>query len=274
MHYNFHHSNSQYNNPFFLTYGVKILLFINIFAFLFTFLYHDKYIIFQLFGLVPNFIFNKLFIWQLFTYLFIHGSFFHILFNMFVLWIFGKDLEHDWGTSEFLFYFFVCGTLSGFITSIISINSLIPIVGSSGAIYGLLVAYGYKYPNKIVLLYGLLPIKVKYLVIILGFISFFSSVSTVYSTVSHLTHICGMLVGIIYLFLNFKLKYIHILYKKIQLYFIKQYLNKKYYAKQKNNLNVDKILDKIVHKGWHNLNEKEKKIISNINKDQINKYPN
>ena len=89
--------------------------------------------------------------------------------------MFGKDLESQWGKMEFLLFYFVCGIGAGLITVLFSVNSIVPIVGASGAIYGLLLAYGFTYPNQMVYLYGLVPIKVKYMVLGLGAIAFFAT---------------------------------------------------------------------------------------------------
>ena len=162
----------------------------------------QKSILFQLFGLVPRSVLQEYRLWQTFTYLFLHGGWIHLLFNMFVLWMFGKDLEMDWGKNKFLVFYFVCGMGAGFITVLFGINSIIPIVGASGAIYGLLVAYGFTYPNRLVYLYGLFPLKVKYMVLGLGVIAFFASMSASQSNVSHITHLSGMIIGFLFICYN------------------------------------------------------------------------
>ena len=94
-------------SPFTLPSGVKFLLIINILVFILTELSGQKHFLFLSFGLVPNMVWSQLKIWQLLTYMFIHGGFFHIILNMLFLWIIGKDLEMDWGKKDFLlFYFF------------------------------------------------------------------------------------------------------------------------------------------------------------------------
>ena len=157
--------------------GVKFLLIVNVVVFILIELSGQKSLLFRTFGLVPSLVWSKFKIWQLFTYLFIHGGIFHIFFNMFVLWMFGKDLESQWGKMEFLLFYFVCGIGAGLITVLFSVNSIVPIVGASGAIYGLLLAYGFTYPNQMVYMYGLFPLKVKYMVLGLGAIAFFASLS-------------------------------------------------------------------------------------------------
>ena len=179
----------SFNRPTFtIPDGVKLLVIINIVVFILAEVSGQKSILFSSFGLVPSQVWSNFKIWQLFTYLFIHSGFIHIFFNMFVLWMFGKDLELQWGKNDFLFFYFTCGFGAGFITVLFGINSIVPIVGASGAIYGLLVAYGFTYPNRMVYLYGLFPLKVKYMVLGLGVIAFFASLSIDQSNVSHITH--------------------------------------------------------------------------------------
>ena len=96
--------------------------------------------------------------WQLVTYIFLHGGFFHILFNMFGLYMFGSELEATWGTREFAKFFFICGIGAGILTVIASPYSPVAIIGASGAILGLLVAYGVLFPNRQIYIYGIVPI--------------------------------------------------------------------------------------------------------------------
>ena len=121
-------------SPLTLPGGVKFLLIINILIFILTELSGQKHSFFLSFGLVPNMVWSQLKIWQLLTYMFIHGGFFHIVLNMLFLWIIGKDLEMDWGKKDFLVFYFFCGIGAGVITTLINNNSLVPTVGASGAI--------------------------------------------------------------------------------------------------------------------------------------------
>ena len=153
----------------------------------------------RLFGLVPYEVTHHLFLWQMVTYMFLHGGFFHLLFNMLGLWVFGTDLERLWGTQRFLRFYFVTGIGAALCSTIVAPNSTMPIVGASGAIYGLLAAYGLIFPERIVLLYFVIPIKVKYFVIIFGLIAFWSSVTSAGGGVAHVAHLGGMLFGWLYL---------------------------------------------------------------------------
>ena len=253
-------------NPLLLPDGVKLLLIINIAVFVLMELSGQKNILFQLFGLVPRAVLQEYRFWQTFTYLFLHGGWIHILFNMLVLWMFGKDLEIDWGNNEFLIFYFVCGIGSGLITVLANINSPIVIVGASGSIYGVLVAYGFTYPNRTVYLYGVFPLKVKYVVLGFGAIAFVASLSTTQSKVSHITHLSGMIIGIIYILFNFRWKNIRLLYTKIRLRSIQEKQNGHEGEETHIKMQVDKILDKLNNQGWESLTSQEEEFLNRASK--------
>jgi membrane associated rhomboid family serine protease len=151
------------------------------------------------FGLVPVLVWKKYFLWQLFTYIFLHGGFSHILFNLLALYMFGGELENYWGSKKFLFYFFFCGVGAGICTVIFSPYQFIPTIGASGAIYGLLLAFGWLFPNRLIYIYFLFPIPAKYFVIIFGLIEFFASMEGAGGGIAHLTHLGGLLFGLFYM---------------------------------------------------------------------------
>ena len=182
-----------------MTPAVKNLLFANIAVFLIQVLSPGlNYELIGIFGLVPKYAFEKLFIWQFVTYMFFHGGFAHIFFNMFALWMFGVELERTWGTREFIRFYFLTGIAAGLSTAIFSWGSMTPTIGASGAIYGILAAYALFFPDRYVYLYLLFPIKMKYLAIILGVIEFISARHGG-SGIAHTAHLGGMIVGFFYL---------------------------------------------------------------------------
>jgi len=246
--------------------GVKFLLIVNIVVFVLVELSGQQSLLFRTFGLVPSLVWSKFKIWQLFTYLFIHGGIFHIFFNMFVLWMFGKDLESQWGKMEFLLFYFVCGIGAGLITVLFSVNSIVPIVGASGAIYGLLLAYGFTYPNQMVYLYGLVPIKVKYMVLGLGAIAFFASLSASQSNVSHITHLSGMIIGLIFIYFNINWKVIKLWYIRMRLKGLSQQPAKQDNEEAQMKKQVDKILDKLNDSGWDSLTKQEENYLTQATK--------
>ena len=119
--------------------------------------------------LVPIEVVGNFFVWQLATYLFLHGGFGHIIWNMLALWMFGADIESVWGTRRFLQFYFFCGIGAGICVVLANFllpwgNPLVPTIGSSGAIFGILLAYAMMYPDRTILWGFLIPIKVKYFV--------------------------------------------------------------------------------------------------------------
>lgn len=184
-----------------VTRTVKLLIAVNVGVFVLQTLSHllGNNFIDYFFGLVPAYVTHDYMIWQLATYMFLHGGVLHILFNMLALFMFGNDLERYWGTRRFLKYYFITGIGAGACSWLVSINSVTITIGASGAIYGLLLAYGMLYPNRIVYVNFLLPVKVKWLVIIYGAIAFFSSISGSEPGVANIAHLGGMLIGYVYL---------------------------------------------------------------------------
>jgi len=151
------------------------------------------------FGLIPLMVWKKYFLWQLFTYIFLHGGFSHILFNLLALWMFGGELENYWGSKKFLFYFLFCGIGAGICTVVFTPYQFIPVIGASGAIYGILLAFAWLFPNRPILIYFLFPIPAKYFVIIFGLIELLSSMEGTGGGVAHLTHLGGLVFGFFYL---------------------------------------------------------------------------
>jgi len=144
---------------------------------------------------------KNLYVWQLVTYMFLHASITHILFNMLTLWMFGMQLERDWGSRQFLKFYFYCGIAAG--VCVLGVNMLLgywytPTVGASGAIFGLLVAFGVMYPNQTVLMYFLFPIKAKYLVMIFVAIELLLTFGP-NTSVSTIAHLGGAAFGFVYL---------------------------------------------------------------------------
>ncbi len=244
--------------------AVKWLIIINVAFFLGPrVLFFNLYTFHQIFGLVPARLFGNLFIWQPVTYMFLHGGTWHILINMFILWMFGSELERTWGTREFLKFYFVAGIGAGLVNVVFSIFSPetwhIPIIGASGAIYGILVAYAMLFPNRLVYVYFLIPVKVKYLVIFLVVIEFLSTYRA--DGVAHFAHLGGALFGFLYLRYNLRWRL-----RKWSLSELVQRLREDRMARKREEGDklmeeVDAILDKINKVGYENLTRREKKIL-------------
>jgi len=143
--------------------------------------------------------------WQVFTYMYMHGSFSHLFFNMFALWMFGMELENLWGSKTFFIYYTVCGIGAGLANAFLaplftSLPPNVPTVGASGSIYGVLIAFGMLFPNRYIYIYFMLPLKAKYLVIIYMAVEVFAVASQSQSGIAHVAHLGGAVVGFLYVY--------------------------------------------------------------------------
>jgi membrane associated rhomboid family serine protease len=182
--------------------GVKWLLIINVAIFLLMFFsYNTRFFEpFRPLGLVPRSVVESLAIWQLFTYMFLHSpvDLTHILVNMLTLWWIGAALEQTWGKRRFLRYYLLCGVGAGVCVVVLNYAFGTPnvwTIGASGAIYGILLAFGVLYPNVTMLFMLIFPMKAKYMVMLLGAIAFLFTMRSTGGGVSHVAHLGGMLVG-------------------------------------------------------------------------------
>jgi membrane associated rhomboid family serine protease len=182
-----------------VTPAVKFLLIANTAVFVLQELVLPKEII-RLFGLVPAWVWQYLYVWQLFTYQFFHYDVWHLLFNMLALWMFGCSLERRWGSLFFLKYFFV-SVIGGAILNVVFLpGQMGPSIGASAGIYGILLAYGLIYPDQIILFFFVFPMRMKYFVMIIGAIALYSAWKySGQSGIAHLAHLGGMIFGYLYL---------------------------------------------------------------------------
>ena len=257
MKYQFQSNPGEFSyKPTLFTNAIKVLVSVNFGIFVLQTLSNAEGLFFPLFGLVPRMVWSELMIWQPFTYLFFHGGIWHVLINMFVLWMFGSELERLWGKSHFLKFYFVTGVGSGLLTMLFNLQSITPIVGASGAVYGVLLAYGLTYPNRQIYLYGIIPIKSIWFVIGIGMIAFMSSFNNI-SQVSHITHLSGMLIGYLMLKRPVEWRSLWFSIRKSTLEYRVVQEEKKATHRQKIEQDIDIILDKINREGFDSLSQKE-----------------
>jgi membrane associated rhomboid family serine protease len=279
---------------------IKNLLIINVIVFLVTTLAQQvaidnmhivtwKDIIFRWFALNPLGEGWNFQVWQLITYQFLHGGFSHILFNMIGLWMFGIEIEHIWGSRKFLYFYLLCGVVAGLFNLFLSPllgGVALPTVGASGAIYGVLVAFGLFFPNRYIFLYFFIPVKAKYLIgffVILEFLMVNNG-----DNIARLAHLGGALAAFVFILLdsksNIELKSMfrkNTLQQKTPLNPFGRMTNpfkKKpdvqdadYYDIENGQRDIsqgeiDEILDKISKSGYQNLTEQEKKVLFEASK--------
>lgn len=140
--------------------------------------------------------------WQLLSYGFMHGNFAHLFFNMFALMMFGAAVEAVWGPRRYTLYYFVCLLGAGLVQLVVATLAVqqgsppYPTVGASGAVFGLLLAYGMMFPNRqVLLLIPPIPMRARTLVIAYGALELFLGVTNAQSGVAHFAHLGGMVFG-------------------------------------------------------------------------------
>lgn len=230
-------------------------------------------------------------IWQLFTYQFMHGDFIHIFFNMFMLWMFGMEIENVMGSKRFLFFYLLSGVGAGLMQILVGpilSDSLAYTIGASGAVYGVMIAFAMFFPDRYILFYFFIPIKAKYLITFLVIIEFFSVREA--SFVAHLAHVGGALTAFIYILLTRKNEFntSRFFNSFRSNTFSKSKFNSSFNRKREKDLDVeeakfydindkndeevvtqeeiDRILDKISQHGYQGLTEREKRILFNASK--------
>ena len=187
-----------------MTPGVRALLYANIGVYVASLMFPK---IRLWLSLVPEFVIEHGFLWQTVTYMFVHAAWpTHILFNMLILWMFGVELERLWGTKFFVKFYAITGIGAGLVSILVSLVPLAVtratyddyIMGASGALYGLLLAYALYYPHRPILMFFVFPVPAKYFVAILGAIALIMAIQAS-GGVAATTHLGGLLVAYIYL---------------------------------------------------------------------------
>jgi len=149
---------------------------------------------------------NSFMLWQLISYSFLHGSLMHLLLNMYALWLFGAHLENLWGSRTMAIYYFVCVIGAGLVQLLVSSigtqnGAYYPTIGASGGVFGVLLAYGLFFPNRIlILLFPPIPIKAKWFVLLYGALELWFGITGTAAGIAHFAHLGGMLFGLILIY--------------------------------------------------------------------------
>jgi membrane associated rhomboid family serine protease len=232
-------------------------------------------------------------LWQLITYQFMHADFTHIFFNMFMLWMFGMEIENILGSKKFLYFYMICGVAAGlaqlFIAPLFSSPAIT--IGASGAIFGVMIAFAMLFPDRYIFLWFLIPIKAKYLIGFLFVLELFW-VGDAGSNIAHLAHLGGALAGFLFIMFDKRIDVPLKSMLNISVYrrdntFNNPFsaLSDKFKRKSQNvedanyydinqkkeneeitQAEIDKILDKISQSGYQNLTEHEKWILFEASK--------
>lgn len=210
-------------------------------------------------GLTPALFFSDFpnLLFQPVTYMFLHGGFFHILFNMFALWMFGTEIEHTWGGKRFFKYYMYCGLGGAMLSLMFNYNMTVPIVGASGAVYGILAAYWLMFPDRYILIFFIFPMKVRWAIPLFGLINFVAAGPNV----AHLAHLGGALVGFILLKADWRLSGLGNRFKSLRHKQKNAKLEKNRHKAEEVMQRVDRILDKINEVGIEKLSNEERKFL-------------
>jgi len=222
------------------------------------------------FGLIPVLVVKGHFYWQLLTYQFLHGGLFHWLFNMFILWTVGGMLENQWGSGFFLRFCLVTSIGSALCVIAFAPHSYIPVIGLSGTLFALLVAFAMLYPDSVMYLYFLIPVKAWQAAALFAFIEFFAAIEGRNAALTSIAHLGGMLFG--YLYVKFG--------SEIERHgsrFVDHFGSLAAFKRKKTGVTlhevtndlvseVDRILDKVSRQGSDSLTPKEKEIMNRYTK--------
>ena len=155
------------------------------------------------FGFTPLLGLEKGYLWQLITYMFLHGGILHIFFNMFILFMFGTHLERTLGKSRFLFLYFLSGIGAALLQALVQYNSTATMIGASGAVMGIAAGFAYFSPNAILLIFGIFPVKAWKVVFFYGIYELFRSFDQS-SSIAHIAHFGGLVTALVFLQLFYK----------------------------------------------------------------------
>jgi membrane associated rhomboid family serine protease len=247
---------------------VKWLLIINVVVFILSQIPVLREILYTWFSVWPISIVECLQIWRLVTYQFLHGDIWHIFFNMLMLYFLGPMFERFWGSRKFLIFYLLCGAMGGVFYPILAHVgwlSLGVLIGASGSILGMLAAAAILFPNMIVYLFGVIPIKMAILAIIIAAISILVLLApqTYDNAGGEAAHLAGMAAGALYVLSeNWR--------RKMKLKMSSGGWERQLAAKQRQQMEVDRILEKVHQNGIHSLTFKEKRILKQATREQQN----
>lgn len=216
----------------------------------------------QILALTPRLVVQRFYFWQPFTYMFLHAGFMHLFFNMLMTWFLGTTLESVWGGQRFLKYYIACGLGGAAFSMVLSYQHTV--IGASGAVFGLYLAYAILFPNNYVYIYFLFPVKAKYLVTFLAIFQLAQGISGP-SGIAYFAHLGGMAAGLFF----FRREIMNTrMWQRITHWLFDVQRTRKEEWKSHEGVKIDSILDKIATKGYENLSTTEKRILENYSRKQ------
>jgi len=218
----------------------------------------------NLFALQPRLVIAKFFLWQPVTYMFLHGSFMHLFFNMLMTWFIGTALESVWGGKRFLKYWIACGVGGALFFAIFNFTGAEGVVGASAGVFGLYLAYAMMFPNNYVYVYFLFPVKAKYLVTFAVIFQLAQGIAG-QGGIAYFAHLGGMAAGLF--FFRHEVARWQFWTRMKRQWIDQQRVRNSKWGEQENG-KIDSILDKIASKGYENLSTTEKRILENYSRKQ------
>jgi len=232
----------------------------------------------RLFSLTPSLVLHRGFFWQFFTYMFLHASLWHLFLNMLALYFFGTDMEVALGKKRFLKFYLLCGLAGGAAQFIFSafINPQVLILGASGAVLGVLVAFAILYPNRMLLLFFIIPVRARTVIYLLIFINIIYGLDFKASGVAAFAHLGGMLAGYLYIKHYFKSRRtaniinVNFAGKPALFHRLKTLFRKRRRptttSRAEIDDTIDRIIDKVHNEGLDSLTKEEKKFLDDLKK--------
>lgn len=216
----------------------------------------------ELLALTPRAVLQKFYFWQPVTYMFLHGGFSHLFFNMLMTWLLGSTLESVWGGQKLLKYYFVCGLGGAAFFMVLNFGSIV--LGASAAVFGLYLAYGILFPNNYIYIYFLFPIRAKYLVAFLALLQLAHGISGA-DGVAYFAHLGGMAAGLLF----FRREIAEMpFWRRTRAQWGTRTQVRREEKEEQQVTTIDSILEKIHAKGYANLSTTEKKILENYSRKQ------
>ena len=229
-------------------------------------------------ALTPKLVLTRGYVWQMLTYMFLHGSLMHLGLNMFIIWMFGKTFEQIWGSRYFLKFYFACGLGGAVFSFLFAYNT--PVIGASAAAYGILLAFAIMFPNQRLLLWFVFPIKARTLVIGLVLLSLIMGIRGG-GNIAHFAHLGGIAAALIMMRGEYQLRRLRNLIRDrlpkipVNISFDRDEQSPPTGSEESDKSNdkekIDSILDKISEKGYENLSETERRILENYSEEERNR---
>ncbi len=192
-----------------------VLIALNILVFLFGYVDRQNRLVYL--ALIPAYVVQGGAWWQVVTYMFVHATWAHIFFNMLALFLFGTQLEHRMGARDFLIMYFVCGIGAGLVTLLINNATGMgntPVVGASGAIYGLLLAFAAFFPEDRIYIFGILPMRAPVAVGVFAGIEIVLQLANLQTGVAHIAHLSGIAFAYLYLLARYRINALSVFFRR------------------------------------------------------------